>query len=97
MKEILAGRKPGFWGHYDRDWKTYNARLVEEYRRDDFAKLIASVEESHRRLADFLQSVFADEYVKKRKIGSLLRAEIKDERTHHRQVEEFGERRAAHR
>ncbi|HEC60845.1 MAG TPA: hypothetical protein ENI27_01170 [bacterium] len=31
VKEILAGQKPGFWEHYDRDSKSYNARLVEKY------------------------------------------------------------------
>jgi hypothetical protein len=95
VEEILAGRKPSFWDHYDRDWKSYNARLVAEYERDGFTELVAVVEESHRKLIDFLQTVPADEYVKRRKIASLLRVEIKDEEKHHRQVEEFRKRRAA--
>jgi hypothetical protein len=95
VEEILAGQKPGFWEHYDRDWKSYNARLVAEYKRDDFSELVAVVEESHRKLIDFLQTVSADEYIKRKKIASLLRAEIKDEEKHHGQVEEFRKRRAA--
>lgn len=87
--EILAGRKPGFWQHYDRDWQSYNARLVAEYERDDFGELVALVEQSHRKLIEYLQTVQADEWVKRSKIGSLLRAEIKDEEEHHRQVGEF--------
>ncbi len=93
--EILAGQKPSFWQHYDHDWKSYNARLVEEYKRDDFAELLALVEESHRRLIHFLQRVPAEEYLKKTEIRSLLGTEIKDEREHHGQLEEFRKRRAA--
>ncbi len=95
VEEILAGQKPSFWEHYDRDWKSYNARLVAEYKRDDFAELLALVEESHRRLIDFLQRVAAEEYLKKTKIRSLLRVEIRDEEKHQRQVQEFRKRCAA--
>jgi hypothetical protein len=93
VQEILAGEKPSFWQHYDHDWQSYNAQLVAEYRRDDFADLLAVVEDAHRRLIDFLQTVPAEEYVKKRKILTLLRTEIKDEHEHCRQVEEFRSRR----
>jgi hypothetical protein len=89
VQEILAGQKPGFWTHYDRDWKSYNAQLVAQYRRDDFTELVAAVEQSHRTLIDYLQTVPADEYVKRKQIASLLRAETKDEEEHHRQIEEL--------
>lgn len=95
VKEILAGRKPGFWEHYDRDWKSYNARLVAEYKRDALPELVAAVEESHRELIDSLHTVPADEYIKRKKIASLLRAETRDEEEHHRQVEAFRKPRAA--
>ena len=87
--EILAGRKPGFWAHHDRDWKSYNARLVAEYRRDDFAELIESVESSHRALIEYLEAIPADEYLKRKPIGTLLRAEASDEEEHHQQLEAF--------
>jgi len=91
VQEIRAGQKPGFWVHYDRDWQRYNAQLVAEYRCEDFSELLAAVEQSHRRLIDYLQTVPADEYLKRKPIGSLLRAEASDEEDHHRQmVEEFG-------
>ena len=32
----------------------FENRLVAEYRRDDFSELVAVVEESHRKLIDFL-------------------------------------------
>ena len=89
VQEIVAGRKPGFWAYYDRDWQRYNARLVAEYRRDDFSELVAAVEASHRELIEFLQTVPADEYLKRKPIGTLLRAEARDEEEHHRQVEAF--------
>jgi hypothetical protein len=89
VQEIRAGRRPGFFEHYDRDWKSYNARLVAEYKRDDFGELVAAVEQSHRALIDYLQAVPADEYLKRKKIGTLLRAETTDEEEHHRQVEAF--------
>jgi len=88
VQEILAGQKPGFWQHFDRDWKSYNAQLVAEYKRGDLAELVAAVEQSHRQLIDYLQTVPADEYVKRKQIASLLRAETQDEAEHHRQLEE---------
>ena len=94
VEEILAGQKPSFWEHYDRDWKSYNAQLVAEYKRDDFAELLALVEESHCKLIDFLQTVPAEQYLKKSEIRSLLRVETRDEEKHHQQVEEFRKRRA---
>ena len=87
--QILAGTKPSFWAHYDRDWQSYNARLVAEHRREDFAEMIAMVEQSHRELIDYLQAIPADEYVKRKPIGTLLRAEASDEEEHYRQIEAF--------
>ncbi|MBN1812184.1 MAG: ClbS/DfsB family four-helix bundle protein [Anaerolineae bacterium] len=87
--EILAGQKPSFFQYHDPDWQSYNARLVTEHKRDDLAEMVASVEASHHRLIDFLQSVPADEYVKKKKIGTLLRAEARDEEEHCRQLRTF--------
>lgn len=89
VQEILAGQKPGFWQYYDRDWQSYNARLVAEYKREDFSELVAAVQASHRELIDYLQTVPADEYLKRKPIGTLLRAEARDEEEHHRQVEAF--------
>jgi uncharacterized damage-inducible protein DinB len=95
VQEILAGQKPGFWRYYDRDWQSYNARLVAEYKREDFTELVAAVQASHRELIDYLQTVPADEYLKRKPIGTLLRAETRDEEEHHQQVEAFRTRGAA--
>ncbi len=92
VQEILAGQRPSVWEHYDRDWKSYNARLVKQYKRDDLAELLAVVVASRRELIDFLQALPADEYIKNRKIGTLLRVEANDEEEHHRQMEAFSRR-----
>jgi hypothetical protein len=95
---ILAGQLPGFYAHYDRDWRTYNARLVAEYKREDFADLRASVEDSHQKLIGFLETIPAEEFDRDRgvrfkgykvTIARTLEAELEDEREHHRQIEEL--------
>jgi hypothetical protein len=100
-REILAGEVPNFYSYYDRDWKSYNARLVVEYKRDNFAYLLSSVEDSHQRLIDFLKTIPAEEFDKERgvrfkrykvTIARLLQAEIDDEKVHHVQIKEFGGR-----
>ena len=91
VKEILAGQRQSFREHYDRDWASYNARLVGEYGREDFGELVALVEESHRELIDFLEAIPADTYIKKRTIGTLLGAEVEDEQVHHGQLKVFAE------
>jgi len=99
--DLLEAKLPAFYSYYDRDWKTYNARLVEEYRKDDFVELLASVEASHRELIDFLKAVPAEEFEKDRGIRSgrykvtiarILQAEADDEKEHHSQIKEFGAR-----
>lgn len=87
--EILAGQKPTFWQHYDRDWRSYNARLVAEHKREDFAEMLAATEQSHRALIEYLKTVPADEYLKRKPIRTLLRAETTDEEEHRQQVERF--------
>jgi hypothetical protein len=91
VRAIVAGRRPDFWQHHDRDWATYNARLVAEYRREDWGEMLAAVEDSHRALVDYLYSLPAEEYVKTTKIGTLLAAEARDEEVHRHQVESFAE------
>ena len=98
-KAILAGELPDFYAHYDRDWQAFNARLVAEYKRDDFADLLSSMEDSHQELVNFLKTVPADEFAKDRgvrfkgykvTIARTLQADIDDVKTHHAQIKEFG-------
>jgi hypothetical protein len=92
VREILAGQKPSFWSHYDRDWQSYNAVLVAKYGRDDWMELMSAVHQSHRQLIDYLRTIPADEYLRKRKMVSLLQVETRDERTHHQQIVRFDSR-----
>ena len=94
-QEVLAGRLPGFYAQHDRDWQTYNAGLVARYKQDDFAALLASVQDSHRQLVDLLETVPADEFNKDRGVrvgrykvtlARLLQAETRDEQEHCTQV-----------
>jgi hypothetical protein len=99
--QVLAGKLPGFYADYDHDWKSYNARLVAQYRRDSFAELLSLMEDSHQKLIDLLETIPAEEFHRDRgvrfrgykvTIARLLQAEIDDEKTHHTQVKEFSER-----
>jgi uncharacterized damage-inducible protein DinB len=100
VRAILNDVLPEFYAHHDRDWKTYNERLVEQCRKDDYVELLSSVENSHRELVDFLATVPADEFEKDRgirfrrykvTIGRLLQAEAEDEMEHHGQIEQFAQ------
>jgi uncharacterized damage-inducible protein DinB len=97
-KEVLGGRLPSFYDYHDRDWRTYNARLVAKYRIEDFDALLEAVQDSHRQLLEHLESIPADEFVKDRglrfrgwrvTIAALLRVEASDEEEHYRQQEAF--------
>jgi len=89
VQEILAGQRPSFWQYQDHDWQSYNARLVAQYRREDWAELLAELDRSHRALIAYLQSVPVESYMRHRAIASLLRTEARDEEKHARQMEEF--------
>jgi hypothetical protein len=103
VKAILAGKVPGFYAYHDRDWQTYNARLVTEYKQNNFARLVAAMKASHRELIALLGSVSAEEFDKDRglrvrgykvTIARIMQAEMSDEKVHQRQIEEFAEKRA---
>ncbi len=98
VKDILAGKVPVFYDHYDHDWQSYNAMLVGKYKREDFQELVALVQDSHRQLMEFLQGVPAETFAKdfglqargyKLTIQRLLEAELKDELIHSQQITEF--------
>lgn len=98
---VLEGQLPGFYSYRDRDWTSYNARLVAEHRREDFEELLVAVNASHRKLINFLQTIPAEEFDRDREvrfrrykvtISCLLQAEIKDEERHYQQIKAFGNR-----
>ena len=103
VRSVQAGKVPSFYKYYDRDWRTYNARLVKKYREDSFNDQLAAVEASQKKLITYVQSV-PPEYFKKDfgvrfrgykvTIQRLLEAELKDEQIHFQQIVDFfkGER-----
>ena len=95
---ILDGQLPAFYAHYDRDWQSFNARLVAQYKRDDFAELVAAVEASHKELVALLEAVPAAEFGRaaclrwkgyRMTIAAILQTEADDEKTHCAQVGAF--------
>ncbi len=98
VKDILAGKVPVFYDHYDHDWQSYNATLVATYNRATFEELLSLMQDSHNQLLEFLQSVPAEDFLKdfglrtrgnKVTIQRLLEAELKDELIHSQQIIEF--------
>jgi hypothetical protein len=97
-KAILTDELPSFYAHHDQDWKSYNARLVAQHKRDDFAAMLAAAKESQQALLAYLETVPAEEFGRDRgirfrgykvTIASLLQAEAKDEETHYQQLRAF--------
>lgn len=105
VKNILESKLPAFYEYYDRDWASYNARLISEYKLDRLIDLITSANASHRKLTDFLETVPAEQFTKDRglrirgykvTIMGLMQVEVRDEMTHCRQIQEFNTRKKLH-
>src|SRR5512145_2021545 len=62
VKTIRSGKLPEFYAYKDRDWQTYNARLVQKYKRDSLAELVSVLQISHQKLIDSMQSIPAEEF-----------------------------------
>lgn len=98
VQEILSGQAPSLFLSYDKDWQSYNARLVQDYRIEPFEDLLASAADSHAQLILYLQSLSADDVVNGKghspkgrtiTIRNLLAAEAEDEGKHFEQVRTF--------
>jgi len=98
IDNVLEGKPPAFYEHYDHDWQTFNALLVERYKKGSFKELVASVKASHIKLVELAQSVSVEQFNKdfgirfrrsKVTVQRLLEADIKDVRLHHRQIVDF--------
>jgi hypothetical protein len=98
--EILAGDLPSFYEFSEKDWASYNAKLVSEYLCDDFGELISLVKSSHEGLLEKLETISAEELWMDRgirakgwkvTIGRLLEAELKDEEDHFTQLQAYTE------
>ena len=95
---VLRGDLPEFYAHHDRDWQTYNARLVAQHKKADWADMVAAVQESHRELVEHVRTIPAEELDREKgvrfkgykvTIARLLQAETGDEKRHAAQIREF--------
>lgn len=98
VHSVLEGRLPAFYEYHDHDWQTYNALLVERYKKGSFKELLAVVRASQIKLVELAQSVPTEQFNKdfgvrfrrsKVTVLRLLEADIKDVRTHHQQIVDF--------
>jgi len=98
IHSVLEGKLPAFNEYHEPDWQTYNAMLVERYKKGSFKELVASVRASHIKLVELAQSVPVEQFNKdfgvrfrrsKVTVQRLLEADIKDVRLHHQQIVEF--------
>jgi hypothetical protein len=97
-KEILRGELPSFYAEHDRDWATYNAKLVEEFGKETLEDQLALTRQTHKKLMDYVnelpaEDLWADRGIRARgwkvTIGRLLEAELSDEEEHYEQLNRF--------
>lgn len=98
VEQIAAGRYPSFFQYYDKDWRSYNARLVAQHRQNDFAAQLAAAQGSHAGLLEYLEALPAETVMEGRaqretgrsvSIHNRLKAEAEDERQHAAQVRSY--------
>lgn len=98
VQEILAGAYPSFFQFYDKDWRSYNARLVEEYKVEPIEAILAELDASQRQLIACLEALPTSDILNKKvlrangrsvTIRNLLKAEATDENQHALQLREF--------
>ena len=101
VRDIQAGIMPKFYGRFDTDWQTYNASLVERYRKPDFGEQLELVKSTHKELLQYLEKLPEQEFERdhdlrvgrsKINIVRLLESEIEDEQTHCMDMEDFRDR-----
>ena len=98
IQAVTAGRLPDFYQWIDKDWQTYNARLVGMYKKGTLPELITAALTSQARLIARLSSLpagdlFRDFGVRRRgykvTLARLIEAETGDEKIHLEQVKDF--------
>lgn len=98
VKSVQDGQVPTFYEHHDRDWQTYNAMLVEKYKKNSVGELLTRAKTSHEKLIKLLQTIPPENFNKdfgarfhgyKVTVQRLLEAEMKDEQTHLQQIIDF--------
>ena len=95
VQAVRTGQLPAFYEFAERNWVTFNDRLVAQYRLDDLDVLIERVRGTQRSLLEVLSAIPAEDFEHDFKvrfrgykvmIGRLMQAELRDEKEHLRQV-----------
>jgi len=98
VEQVLSGNVPEFYQYASPDWRDYNAHLIAKYRMDELEPLVDFVSATQQTLLKIITALQAEElYIDrgirirgyKITIARLLEAELKDERVHLAQLEEF--------
>jgi hypothetical protein len=99
IEAIRGGRLPAFYERYDRDWRTFNAGLVEQHKQKALEETISLAQVSHQALLTALAALPAGDVGRdygvrsagRRRvtIAMLLEVEARDERKHAGQIREF--------
>jgi hypothetical protein len=98
VRAIASSRLPAFYEFIDKDWHTYNARLVDMHKKGDIPDLVQGGQASQKTLIDRLSDLSAKELYKdhgvryrgyKVIIARLIEAETRDEIVHLEQIRSF--------
>lgn len=98
VEEILSGQPPIFFQYFDKDWRSYNQRLVEQYRCATLEQQLIAIGASHQQLISYLETLLPRDLVLgkvKRQSGrsvtirNLLQVEARDEDRHAAQIRLF--------
>ena len=97
--DIRSGQNPRLFKHWNPDWTDFNARLVRQYKLDNWDEFIESLNASHADLMRLLNTVPPEEYQKdfgarssKGRVVTIalhMQAEIDDENEHYQQIAEW--------
>ncbi|MRR29058.1 DinB family protein [bacterium] len=98
VEAVRGGDLPAFYEFAERNWTTFNAKLVNEYRLDDYDALVERIHSCQQQLVDVLEATPADDFDRDFKvrfrnykvtISRLLRAELQDEKVHLSQIRQL--------
>jgi len=97
-QDILQGRLPAFYAQRDKDWQTYNAGLVRQYKQDNLSAMLQALNVSHSQLTAYLEQLTTEQFMTdqgvrhgnyKVIISRLIVADTKDVRKHLDQIQGY--------
>lgn len=92
---ILRGLMPAFYAFIDKDWRSFNDLLVQQYGRQDRSVLLQQLSDSHQALMEGLDAIPEGDFARdfglrangwKVTIARLIEIETKEERQHLEQI-----------